>query len=78
MSKQTQPLAHETGRGEIKDNALKALVTSTLFSARVEKPKKGKGSYSRKGRKMKGQQGVAPFDFYGGNKKACPGHAFLH
>ncbi|GAA5645952.1 alternative ribosome-rescue factor A [Vibrio proteolyticus] len=38
----------ELGRGQIKDNALKALVTSQLFTARVEKAKKGKGSYQRK------------------------------
>ncbi|KGY10262.1 MULTISPECIES: alternative ribosome-rescue factor A [Vibrio] len=38
----------EVGRGEIKDNALKAVVTSELFKVRVEKAKKGKGSFSRK------------------------------
>lgn len=38
----------ELGRGQIKDNALKAVVTSQLFRMRVEKAKKGKGSYSRK------------------------------
>ncbi|WP_412498942.1 ribosome alternative rescue factor ArfA [Shewanella indica] len=61
--KQTAQLEHESGRGQIKDNALKAVVTSSLFRCRSEKPKKGKGSYSRKGRNQKGQQGVAPFDF---------------
>ncbi|RXJ74668.1 ribosome alternative rescue factor ArfA [Veronia nyctiphanis] len=43
-------------RGEIKDNALKALVTDKLFRARVERPKKGKGSYSRKGRSRDNQR----------------------
>jgi len=45
-------IAQETehGRGEIKDNALKAIVTSQLFRTRIVKAKKGKGSYSRKGR----------------------------
>lgn len=38
----------EVGRGEVKDNALKAIVTSELFKVRVEKAKKGKGSFSRK------------------------------
>lgn len=38
----------DLGRGQIKDNALKAVVTSQLFRMRVEKGKKGKGSYSRK------------------------------
>ena len=50
MSKQA---ATEHGRGEIRDNALKALVTSKLFQPRVVKAKKGKGSYNRKGRNSK-------------------------
>ncbi|WP_394251646.1 alternative ribosome-rescue factor A [Vibrio profundi] len=36
------------GRGEIKDNALKAVVTSQLFRTRTVKAKKGKGSFNRK------------------------------
>ena len=39
---------HEHNRGNIKDNALKAVVTSKLFTIRVIKAKKGKGSYNRK------------------------------
>ncbi|MCQ1059675.1 ribosome alternative rescue factor ArfA [Photobacterium sp. ZSDE20] len=38
----------EFGRGVIKDNALKAVVTSQLFKTRVVKAKKGKGSFRRK------------------------------
>ncbi|MGR5066468.1 alternative ribosome-rescue factor A [Photobacterium sp. DNB22_13_2] len=38
----------EFGRGKIKDNALKAVVTSQLFKTRVVKAKKGKGSFKRK------------------------------
>ncbi|ELP5727727.1 ribosome alternative rescue factor ArfA [Vibrio vulnificus] len=38
----------EFGRGAIKDNALKAVVTSQLFRTRVVKAKKGKGSFQRK------------------------------
>ncbi|KLV07928.1 ribosome alternative rescue factor ArfA [Photobacterium ganghwense] len=38
----------EFGRGTIRDNALKAVVTSQLFRSRVEKAKKGKGSFNRK------------------------------
>lgn len=38
------------GRGTIKDNALKAVVTSQLFKTRVVKAKKGKGSFKRKGK----------------------------
>ncbi len=35
-------------RGEIKDNAIEALLHDPLFRQRVEKNKKGKGSYTRK------------------------------
>lgn len=45
----------DVGRGEIKDNALKAVVTSKLFKLRLEKAKKGKGSFSRK-MKHKGKE----------------------
>lgn len=49
----SKPAAAEHGRGEIRDNAIKALVTSKLFQTRVVKAKKGKGSYNRKGRNSK-------------------------
>mgnify|MGYP006163448013 CR=1 FL=1 len=49
----SKPAAFEHGRGEIRDNAIKALVTSKLFQTRVVKAKKGKGSYNRKGRNSK-------------------------
>ena len=39
---------HEHGRGEIKDDAMAALVTSNLFRPKQETPEKGKGSYKRK------------------------------
>lgn len=45
----------EVGRGQTKDNALKAVVTSKLFRARVEKAKKGKGSF-RRNMKHKGKE----------------------
>ncbi|MHC9245806.1 alternative ribosome-rescue factor A [Aeromonas jandaei] len=38
--------AHQ--RGEIKDNHLHALLSAPLFRSRVERNKKGKGSYQRK------------------------------
>ncbi len=47
----TTPHQHE--RGTITDNALKAVVTSRLFTTRVVKAKKGKGSYKRQGRNSK-------------------------
>ncbi|HHR6174295.1 TPA: alternative ribosome-rescue factor A [Providencia alcalifaciens] len=40
-------------RGEIKDNAIEALLHDPLFRQRVEKNKKGKGSYARKGKNSK-------------------------
>jgi alternative ribosome-rescue factor len=45
----------EISRGVIKDNALKALVTSPVFKQQIEKPKKGKGSFARNA-KHKGQE----------------------
>lgn len=45
MSKHQNNYAHR--RGEIKESAVKALVTDPLFRSRVEKNRKGKGSYRR-------------------------------
>lgn len=55
MSKKNKTRSIEMGRGDIHDNALKALVTSPVFKSRVEKPKKGKGSFCRND-KHKGQE----------------------
>lgn len=38
----------DLARGTINHSALAALVTSKIFSMRVEKSKKGKGSFNRK------------------------------
>lgn len=35
---------------KVKDNALKASLRTPLFRQRVEKKRKGKGSYTRKGK----------------------------
>jgi len=43
-------IKQEHDKGEIKHNALAALVTSKVFLPKKEKVKKGKGSYSRKNR----------------------------
>ncbi len=51
---------NEFGRGEIKDNALKAVVTSQLFKTRVVQAKKGKGSFSRK-MKHRGKEPYSKF-----------------
>jgi len=37
----------EHGRGQIRDNTLRALVTSPLFKTRIVRAKKGKGAYQR-------------------------------
>lgn len=58
MAKKKQAsVVHDIGRGDIQDNAMAALVTSKLFKSRVETPKKGKGSYSRKGQ----GRGLVPY-----------------
>jgi alternative ribosome-rescue factor len=38
----------DIGRGTINHSAIAALVTSKVFSIRVEKAKKGKGAFTRK------------------------------
>ena len=48
----------QINKGVIQDNALAALVKSNLYRHKIMKPKKGKGSYTRKGR-----QGSLPFIF---------------
>ena len=42
-------------KGQINDNALQALLHDPLFKARVEKNKKGKGSYQRQEKFGKGK-----------------------
>ncbi|MDG6895981.1 alternative ribosome-rescue factor A [Volucribacter amazonae] len=46
QSQQTTVYCHQ--KGNITDNALFALVKDPLFHQRVEKKRKGKGSYQRK------------------------------
>ncbi|WP_428981809.1 alternative ribosome-rescue factor A, partial [Mannheimia indoligenes] len=45
MAKQNNGYLHQ--RGDIQESAVKALVTDPLFKMRVEKNRKGKGSYRR-------------------------------
>lgn len=47
MKKTKALICHEHGRGAIQDNALQALLSSPLFRQRIEKNRKGKGSYVR-------------------------------
>jgi alternative ribosome-rescue factor len=47
--------AVELERGTIKDNFLKALVTSKVYKMQVVKAKKGKGSYQRKAKNVRGE-----------------------
>ena len=44
-------MKHQHNKGKISDNALKALVRSNLFRHKVERNKKGKGSYNRQAAK---------------------------
>ncbi|RNK33976.1 ribosome alternative rescue factor ArfA [Neisseria meningitidis] len=46
-------------KGKIRDNSLKALVKSDLFRHKVERKRKGKGSYNRQEAK-KGGEGFDP------------------
>lgn len=48
----------DIGRGEIKDNYFQAIVTSRVFRSKVEKAKKGKGSYTRNS-KHRGKESFA-------------------
>ncbi|EMT4838750.1 alternative ribosome-rescue factor A [Neisseria gonorrhoeae] len=50
-------------KGKIRDNALKALVKSDLFRHKVERKRKGKGSYNRQEAKKRrdGFYTVPPF-----------------
>ncbi|WGE36751.1 ribosome alternative rescue factor ArfA [Actinobacillus genomosp. 1] len=61
--KQTQNEVYEHLRGEIRESAIKALVTDKLFRTRVEKNRKGKGSYQRKAKHRKAgyERGESPF-----------------
>jgi len=59
----TRDSAVAHGRGTIHHNALEALVTSVIFRSKVEKPKKGKGAYSRKQNRQGHLQG-APDAFW--------------
>lgn len=49
----------QLNKGPIRDNALKALVKSNLFRHKVERNKKGKGSYNRQAAK-KGETVLIP------------------
>ncbi|WP_309485737.1 alternative ribosome rescue factor ArfA [Halomonas sp. DQ26W] len=49
MRRHTQP-ERTMKKLRIRDNALKAQLRTPMFCMRQQKPRKGKGSYSRKGR----------------------------
>ncbi|MFC0323720.1 alternative ribosome-rescue factor A [Gallibacterium melopsittaci] len=44
---------YEHQRGEIQESAIKALVSDRLFRQRIERKRKGKGSYQRKTKHVK-------------------------
>ncbi|MFO6423078.1 alternative ribosome-rescue factor A [Motilimonas sp. KMU-193] len=43
-------------KGKIKESAIKAVLHTPLFKQRVEKAKKGKGSYNRKAKFVKAME----------------------
>jgi|GEM_PF-347308 len=45
----------ELGRGKITSNFLAALVTSKVYKMQVVRAKKGKGSYQRKAKNVRGE-----------------------
>ena len=63
MNKNKSALPHEPQRGEIKDNALQAFLRSPLYRQRIEKKRKGKGSYERTNKKVSWESGLklSPF-----------------
>lgn len=63
MAKSKQnALTYEHQRGEIKASAVKALVTDPLFRSRIERNRKGKGSYQRNAKHRKDyKKGESPF-----------------
>lgn len=50
-------MEYKHNKGKINESMVKALVRDSLFKQRIEKPKKGKGSYSRKDKYNKGAYG---------------------
>ncbi|WGE90041.1 alternative ribosome-rescue factor A [Actinobacillus arthritidis] len=63
MKKTLETMGYQHNRGEIHESAIKALVTDPLFKSRVERNRKGKGSYQRnaKHRKVGYERGESPF-----------------
>lgn len=57
-------------KGKIRDNALKALVKSDLFRHKVERKRKGKGSYNRQEAKNGGTVLIRSRHFYVLNMEA--------
>lgn len=51
--KQEKLTAYSHRRGKIKEGAVKALVSDQLFRCKIERSKKGKGSYRRKAKYKK-------------------------
>ena len=66
-------------KGKISDNALKALVKSNLFRYKVERKKKGKGSYNRQAAKKwrDGFLDTVPFNFTVLNMEALATTTFI-
>ncbi|OOR99578.1 alternative ribosome-rescue factor A [Haemophilus paracuniculus] len=67
--KKNNQIAYAHQRGEIQQSAIKALVHDPLFRQRVERNRKGKGSYQRNAKHRKGgyDRGESPFKKVLGN-----------
>lgn len=57
MTKSTETERYAHQRGEIRDNAIKALVGDPLFRSRIARNQKGKGSYRRNAKHRKSDYG---------------------
>lgn len=62
MKKTANSVSYAHQRGEIQESAIKALVSDKLFRSRVERNRKGKGSYQRNAKHRKADyKGENPF-----------------
>ncbi len=63
MKKTTNPVEYAHKMGEIQQSAVKALVRDPLFKNRVERNRKGKGSYQRNAKHRKAlDKNESPFN----------------
>lgn len=62
MTNSNTTLVYEHKRGKIQESTIKAMVTDPLFHSRIERNKKGKGSYRRHEKhRLANSKGESPF-----------------